>query len=389
MERNQEPGWNTILQHYGEDEKILGAVTPPIFQNSLFVFDTVEEMATSMGKTPAGPKHHYSRISNPTVDLAEKKLAKLEGTDACKLTGSGMAALSVAVISCVKQGSHIVAVDTAYGPLKNFVSDYLAKFGVTHTFVDGADVAEVEAAIRPETSAIYLESPSSMVFRLQDLGAIANIAKRRGIATICDNTYCTPLLMQPYKMGIDIVCHSVTKYLAGHSDMTAGAICASQDRIDSMIRREIALFGSILHPFQAWLLTRSMRTLDVRLKRHEETANTIAAWLEKRKEVDCVHHISLPSFPQRKLYLKMMSGSGGLFSFEPNVQNGDRVKAFANALKIFQRGVSWGGFESLVVVSRVSSIAYEQPKWVVRLYCGLEDAEDLMADIEQAMKHLR
>jgi len=387
MELNKDLGLSTLLQHFGEDEKIAGAVTPPIFQNSLFVFDTMDELLENMGKHPAGPRHHYSRISNPTVDLAEKKLAKLEGTDACKITGSGMAAISVAVFSCVKQGSHVV-VDTAYGPLKALVSEYLPQFGVTHTFVNGSDVDEVVAAIRPETTLIYLESPSSLIFRLQDMEAIAKIAKERGITTICDNTYCTPIFMQPHKMGIDIVCHSATKYLGGHSDITAGVVCANQERIEKIIRKEIALFGSILHPFQSWLLNRSLRTLDLRMKRHEETGNAVASWLEKRDEVAHVNHVSLESFPQRELYLKMMSGSGGLFSFEPRVQNPDKVKAFADALKLFQRGVSWGGFESLVVALPVSPIGYNGTRWIVRLFCGLEDAKDLIADIEQALPHL-
>ena len=389
MELEHEPGWNTVLQHYGEEEKLKGAVAPPIFQNSLFVFDSMDELSYAMSKHPAGPDHHYSRISNPTLDIAEKKLAKLEGTDACKLTGSGMAALSIAVMSCVSQGSHVVAVDTGYGPVRTLLKDYLTKFGVSHTFVNGSEVAEVEAAIQPNTTAIYLESPSSLVFQMQDMEAIARIAKERGISTICDNTYNTPLHMRPHLIGIDVVCHSATKYLGGHSDITAGAICANQQRIDKMIRNEIALMGSVLHPFQSWLLNRSLRTLEFRLKRHEQTANFIASWLEEQDEVARVNHVSLPSFNQRDLYLKMMSGSGGLFSFEPANQDPAKIKAFVDSLKLFQRGVSWGGFESLALCMSVSPIGYSETRWIVRLFCGLEDAADIQADLQQAMHHLR
>jgi cystathionine beta-lyase len=389
MELENEPGHNTILQHFGEEEKLKGAVAPPIFQNSLFVFDTVDELFDAMIKHPAGPDHHYSRISNPTIEIAEKKIAKLEGTDGCKITGCGMAALSIAIMSCVEQGSHVVAIDTGYGPVKTLLTDYLSKFGVTHTFVNGCEVAELEAAIRPETTAIYLESPSSLVFQMQDMEAIAKIARGRGIATICDNTYNTPLHMQPHKIGIDVVCHSATKYLGGHSDIMAGAVCANQERIDKMIRQEIALLGSILHPFQSWLLNRSLRTLEFRLKRHEETANFIAAWLERQPEVERVNHISLPSFRQRDLYLKMMSGSGGLFSFEPANQDPNKIKAFVDSLKLFQRGVSWGGFESLALCMPVSPIGYPEKRWIVRLFCGLEDAEDIQADLQQALHLLR
>jgi cystathionine beta-lyase len=385
MELEPGLGWNTLIQHYGEEEKIHGAVVPPIFQNSLFVFDTVDELGDSMSKRFGSPPHGYSRIGNPSLDLIEKKLAMLEGTESCKVLGTGQAALTMAVMSFVKQGSHVVCVDTGYGPLLSLLSDYLSKFGVTHTFVDGCEVAEVVAAIRPETTAIYLESPSSLVFRLQDMEAIAKVARDREITTICDNTYNTPLHMRPHDIGIDIVCHSATKYLGGHSDLTAGAICTSHERMDRMLRHEVNLLGSILHPFQAWLLTRSLRTLSLRLARHQQTGNIVASWLESRDEIERVHHISLPSFPQHNLYKKMMSGSGGLFSFEPKIQEPAKVKEFVNKLKLFQRGVSWGGFESLAVTMGVKPIGYPEKKWIVRLFCGLEDSKDLIADLEQAL----
>jgi len=388
MELHKDLGLDTLIQHYGEEEKVHGAVAPPIYQNSLFVFDSIDELGEAMSKTPSGPQHHYSRISNPSLDIVEQKLAMLEGTETCKVLGSGQAALTMAVMSCVKQGSHIVCVDTAYGPLMQLVGDYLARFGISHTFVDGSEVNEVVAAIRPETTAIYLESPSSLIFRLQDMGAIAQIAKERGISTICDNTYNTPLHMKPHDIGIDIVCHSATKYLGGHSDLTAGILCTSNERMEKIVRYEVNLLGSILHPFQAWLLNRSLRTLSLRLSRHEETGNAVASWLEARDEIERVNHIGLATYPQRDLYKRMMSGSGGLFSFEPKIQDPVKIKAFCDSLNIFQRGVSWGGFESLVVTMPVKPLGYDRQTWVVRLFCGLEDPKDLIADLKQGMGHL-
>ncbi len=385
MELDHSLGRNTLIQHFGEEEKIMGAVAPPIFQNSLFVFDKMDDLLDAMANNPAGEPHHYSRMSNPSVDLIEKKLALLEGTDCCKVLGCGQAALTMAVMSCVQQGAHIICVDTAYGPLINLVTDYLARFGVTHTLVLGNDVNEIIDAIRPETTCIYLESPSSLVFRLQDMETIAKVARERGITTVCDNTYNTPLHMQPHKLGIDIVCHSATKYLGGHSDITAGVLCTDKDRMEKILRSEVNLLGSILHPFQSWLLNRSLRTLPLRLKQHEATGNTVATWLEGRTEIAKVNHISLNSYPQRELYLKLMTGSGGLFSFETVQQDPVKVKAFVDALKIFQRGVSWGGFESLVVSLNVKPMGFEESKWLVRLFCGLEDASDLIADLEQAL----
>ncbi len=385
MEREQGYGIDTLIQHYGEDEKIMGAVVPPIFQNSLFVFDTMDELADSMATHPYSAPHHYSRLSNPSLDFIEKKLAMLEGTDACKVVGCGQAALTAAVMSSARQGAHIVCVDSAYGPLMSLVSEYLARFGVTHTFVDGRCVEEVIGAIRPETTVIYLESPSSLIFSMQDFEAISRVARERGITTICDNTYSTPLFMKPHSMGIDIVCHSATKYIGGHSDLTAGVICTDRDRMDKIVRQEINLLGSVLHPLQAWMLQRSLRTLSLRMEKHQATGNAVASWLESQKEIAIVRHVGLPSYPQRDLYQKMMKGSGGLFSFEPVTQDPGQIKRFVDDLKLFQRGVSWGGFESLVVALQVHPKAFSEPKWLVRLFCGLENSEDLIADLQKSL----
>ncbi|HZH99432.1 MAG TPA: aminotransferase class I/II-fold pyridoxal phosphate-dependent enzyme, partial [Fimbriimonadaceae bacterium] len=306
---------DTLLQHFGEEEKILGAVTPPIFQNSLFVFDEYEGFLETMLENPGGPPHHYSRFSNPTVEVVEKKIALLERAEECKVFGSGMAAISCAMLSCLQAGSHVVAVDTCYQPVRKFLDLYLPKFGVRVTYVDGTSTEELLDEIRPETSCIYLESPSSLVFRLQDLEAIARVAREKGITTICDNSYASPLYQNPLEFGIDLVVHSATKYLAGHSDITAGVVCGSAERIDGILRNELQFFGSIIAPFPAWLLLRGLRTLKRRLKQHELSGNRLAAWLRTRPEVERVHHVSFEDHPQRDLYLKQMRGSGGLLSF--------------------------------------------------------------------------
>jgi len=381
-------GLGTLLSHFGEDEKVQGAVTPPIFQNSLFLFDTVDELFHAMAVTPQGPPYHYSRVSNPTVALAENKIAAMEGAEGCKLLGSGMAAITLAVMSCVEAGSHAVVVDTCYGPLKSLLDEVLKRFGVTYTLVDGRDVDGVIDAIRPETTLVYLESPSSIVFRLQDIEAITKVCRERGITTAFDNTYNTPVFYNPIKHGIDIVCHSATKYMGGHSDITAGAICSDAKRINRILRHELNYVGSMLHPFPAWLLTRGLRSLALRMKRHEETGNTVASWIEQRPEVELVNHISLESFAQRELYLRMLAHSTGLFSFEPKVQEEARVKAFCNRLKLFGRGVSWGGFESLVVPIKVHALGMPEPRWTIRLFCGLEEPEDLIRDLQEAMIEL-
>jgi len=381
-------GLETLLAHLGEEERPHGAVVPPIFQNSLFTFASSEELIQALERHPIGPPHHYSRISNPSVTLAEQKIAALEGAEACKAVGCGMAAITAAVAHFAKSGSHAVVPDTAYGPVRMLLERYLDRFGVSVSYVSGLCTEEIFDAIRPETTMVYLESPSSILFRMQDIRAVTAECKRRGIRTVIDNTYNTPLHLKPHELGVDIVCHSATKYLGGHSDITAGAITGSKELIDAITMREVNLMGNVLHPFPAWLLVRGMRTLPLRVKAHEAAANRVAAWLEERPEVARVHHISLPSYPQRDLYLRDFKGSGGLFSFEPRVQDREKVLEFCDRLKLFGRGISWGGFESLVVPLRAQPADYREMKWVVRLFIGLETTDDLIADLERAMPAL-
>jgi len=385
MDFSQDYGLNTCLAHFGEDVKDRGAVAPAIFQTSLFVFDTIEDFVTGIQGNPQGPPYHYSRIGNPSVDLAERKIAKLEGTDACKLFGTGQGANTAAILSCVEAGSHVVAVDTCYGPTRTLLTDYLAKFGVKVTFVTGTDPDEVFDAIRPETSLAYLESPSSLLFRMQEVEKIARHCREKGVTTLIDNTYCTPVFCNPASLGVDIVLHSATKYLGGHSDVTAGALCTSQERIDKLSRLEVNLLGSLLAPFPAWLLTRGMRTLGVRMQRHQETGNIVAGWLEGQPQVEWLIHLGLDSFPQRELVKRQMRGTSSLFSFFPKVQDKERIIKFVEALHIFQIGVSWGGYESLCVPIEVKPDNWSEPGWIVRLFCGLEEPEDLIADLKQAL----
>ena len=389
MSANGSFGFSTDLAHFGEDEKHLGAVIPPIYQNSLFVFPTMEELLDTMYNNPGGPPHHYSRVSNPTLDLLETKLAHFEGGEKCKVFAAGMTAVSVAIMSAVKQGAHVVAVDGIYGPANGLLNTYLARFGVECTMVDGRDTQAVIEACRDNTTLIYLESPTSLTFRVQDISAITKFARERGITTMIDSTYNTPIHMRPLDLGVDVVIHSLTKYYGGHSNATGGAIIGSAAYIDKLIRSEVVMMGSLLGPFQSWLFTQGSRTLKLRLKQHEATANHIAGWLEQEPEIKVVHHLGLESYAQRDLVKSMMKGTSGLFSFETKQDDKAKVMDFCNRLQLFGRGISWGGFESLVVASHVKPCDYDSPRWFIRLFCGLEDAEDLQADIAQALVALR
>jgi len=297
-----------------------------------------------------------------------------------------MAAISAAIMSCVQSGDHVVCVDTVYGPTRQFLLDYLPKFGVQTTIVDGRDPQEWIDAIRPETKLFYMESPGSLLFRLQDFRTVCAAAKERDISTIADNSYCTPMYQQPATMGVDIVVHSASKYFGGHSDLIAGIVATSTERMVKMITQEYALFGGALAPFPAWLILRSLRTMPIRLRAHQETANTVATWVRNRSDVDVVHHLGFDDHPQAKLRDQQMTGTTGLFSFEPAFKEEAQVRKFCESLRTYRMGVSWGGHESLVVPTWQKPVDWPEHRWLIRLYCGLEHSDDLIADLDQAFQ---
>lgn len=373
-----------ICTHVGDEyAEYMGAIVPPIFQNSLFVRPTADNGVDNHG-------HLYTRDSNPTIEIAERKIAALEGAEAAACFPSGMGAISAAILYFVKKDSHVILIQTAYGPTRRFITEYLAnKFGVTYTLVHGSDIAEIEAAIQDNTALIYLESPSSFVFHVQDLDAISALAKAHGIGTVIDNSYATPLHQNPLAHGIDIVCHTASKYLGGHSDIVAGALAGSAEIVNSICGNERELIGACMDPHQAWLLIRGMRTLPVRLRQHEESALKVAQFLEGHPKVKRVFYPNLESHPEHKLFTKYISGGCGLLSFVPKGGAADARKLI-NACKLFQYGCSWGGFESLIIdasvgLSEEESANFGVPQNLIRLHVGLENADSLIADLEQAL----
>ena len=371
-----------IIAHVGDEYgKFMGAIVPPIFQNSLFV------RYNGANDIPEGNPYAYTRVSNPTTDIAERKVAALEGGDGALCFSSGMGAISSAVMHFVRTGCHIVLVDTAYGPTMQLIRDYLCKkFAVEYTLVHGTDTQEIIDAVRPNTTLIYLESPSSVVFRMQDLDAVTAFAREKGIGTVIDNSYATPINQQPLKHGVDIVCHTASKYLGGHSDIVAGVIASRRDIIESIQSTERALYGSNMDPHQSWLLIRGMRTLIVRLRQHAANAAKVAEYLENSKKVLKVFYPGSRTYAQNELYHKYMSGGNGLMSFVPS-GTAEEVRAFTTRLHMFQNGVSWGGFESLCVTAGGIPEA-EVPKNLIRLHVGLENVDTRIADLDQALAPL-
>ncbi len=373
-----------------------GAVVPPIYQNSLFAFkdwDSIDkafdEFSTSM---------IYSRINNPTAIAAEEKIAALCHGEKAKLTASGMAAISAAILHVVKANDHIITIHSVYGPANSFMGSYLKdKSNIDTTYVRGTSVQEFADAIRPNTTLIYLESPASMTYEMQDLKAIAKLAKKHGIKTIIDNTWATPLYQHPLDLGIDIEIHSVSKYICGHSDVVAGVIVSDQETIDAIIRKEYALLGGKIAPFEAWLILRSLRTLPARMHQHQANAKKIAQYLEGHKKIREVLYPGLESFEQYKLGKKQMSGYTGLLSFELDTDRMEEVKEFVNTLQLFHIGVSWGGHESLIYSPSISYAKELPPEkfkamgikvGLVRISVGLEHQKDLIKDLKNALKVL-
>ena len=379
-----------IIAHYGEERNhYQGAVSPPIYQSSNFCFDTVEEMRVALAREMDQP--FYTRGVNPTVAVLRKKLAALEGSEECMVFSSGSAAIATAVISAVKTGDHIVCVDKPYSWTNKLITKLLDKFGVTWTMVDGTDPENWRDAIRPETSVFMMESPNSVTFELQDIPAVAGIARSHGITTILDNSYATPINQQPIKMGIDMVVHSASKYLNGHSDIVAGVLCCSRNHYEKIFGAEFMTFGGIISPHDAWLMLRGLRTLPIRMKRVAETTPKVVAFLESHARVEKMYYPFSPSFPQYELAKRQMKQPAGQFSIQLKAETMAEVDRFCDKLEYFLLACSWGGYESLLFPTSalIDSGNYRGsplPWNTIRFYVGLEEPAVLIEDLRQALE---
>ena len=372
-----------ICTHYSEDpSRFAGAVTPPIFQSSLFT-----ECEGNEGDREG--RYAYTRVSNPTTEIVENKVAALEQGEAAKCFSSGMGAISAAMMHYLKKDSHVVAVASIYGPAHRFLAEYMKRFGVEVTFVKGTDTEEIEGAIRENTDLIYLESPSTYLFLVQDLAKIAEIAKKHHAATVIDNTYCTPIFQKPLTFGIDMVVHSASKYLGGHSDIIGGVVIGRKEDIDQIAQSERELFGAVMSPFDSWLMLRGIRTLPVRMKQHMVNAMEMAAYFQELPVVKEVIYPWWETHPQYELAKKQMTGACGLMSVVFDLP-GEQIKRIVRELEFFHRGPSWGGFESLIspVGADLEQDNETMKKGLVRLHIGLEGADLLKEDFERAVKNV-
>ena len=381
-----------IINELAEDrENYFNAVSAPIMQTSNFSFPTVDEMRKALADEYSA--FLYSRGKNPTVGILCKKLAALDGAEDCLVLNSGAAAIFVAVLANVKSGDHIVSVKEPYAWAQKMFNDILPRFGITTTYIDGRSIENFERAILPNTTVIYLESPNSWDYAIQDLKAVAELARAENIITICDNSYCTPIYQRPIEFGIDICIQSATKYISGHSDTVAGVLSGSKQMIQRIFKSEYMNIGSGIQPFNAWLLIRGLRTLPLRLERISRSTLQIVNFLKQHPKVEEVIFPFDDSFPQYELAKQQMTGACGLLSFIIKTTDMLHVEKFCENLQHILMAVSWGGHESLIIPKIVGIKpedfdANNKEHRMLRLYVGLEEPGYLINDLEQAFANM-
>ena len=390
MSRVKQNGFSTKAVRAGERrDPATGAVVTPIYETSVFAFTSTKQLIDAVSEKSS--RDVYTRWSNPTITAAEKKIAELEGAEDCVVFSSGMAAISTAIISLVSSGDHIVSVRDLYGGTVGLFSDLMSRFGVRTTFIEATNVGEISSAVRSNTKILFLETPTNPTLKLVDLQKAAEIAAKHGAKVLVDNTFASPYNQQPLQFGCDATLHSATKYLAGHNDVTAGAIAGPRKLIEPM-RKLRRTLGGVLDPHGAWLLLRGMKTLALRMARHNSNGQQIAEYLENHPNVEKVYYPGLRTHPQHTLAKRQMKGFGGVVSFE---LKGDlnQTMRFVDNLKLALLGPSLGGAETLVSQPSTASHFFMDPDErrkagisdsLVRLSLGIEDVEDIISDLAQA-----
>ncbi len=381
-----------ILNEFAEErENYFNAVSPPIMQTSNFIFNTVDEMRKAFADEYS--TYLYSRGKNPTVDILRKKLAALDGAEDCLVFNSGAAAIFVVVLANVKAGDHIVSVNKPYTWAQKMFDVILPRFGVTTTYIDGTQIENFERAILPNTTVIYLESPNSWDYALQDLKAVAELARSENITTIIDNSYCSPLYQKPIEMGIDISMQTATKYISGHSDTLGGVLSGRTAMMERIFNSEFMTVGSGISPFNAWLLIRGLRTLPARLDRITVSTKKVIDYLKMHPKVESLLFPLDESFPQYELAKQQMIGACGLLTFIIKADNISQIEKFCEDLQHIFMAVSWGGHESLIIpkcsgLQPADFDAANKEHRMIRLYVGLEDADYIIKDLDQAFEKM-
>ncbi|MDY6964517.1 MAG: PLP-dependent aspartate aminotransferase family protein [Halobacteriota archaeon] len=378
-------GFSTKAIHAGQKPcPVTGAIAVPIYQTSTFALDRVNET-----------KYVYTRVSNPTQTVLEEKMAALEGGEAGLALSSGMAAISGSVFTLAENGDHVICDDVVYGCTYDFFSE-ISRFGIENTFVDTSNLKALEKEIKSNTKLIFLETPTNPTLKLSDLKAISEIAGERGAKVVVDNTFMTPYFQRPIELGVDVVVHSATKYIGGHGDTIAGVVVAPTEFIQKVRGSALKDIGGAISPFNAWLLIRGLKTLSVRMDRHEKNSIKIAEFLESHPKVQKVIYPGLESHPQHELAKKQMDGFGGMISFE--MKGASQAWKVVNSVKLCTFAVSLGDVDTLIQIPtfmthrslpREVKIACGITDGLIRLSVGIEDVEDIIEDLGQALDKVK
>lgn len=384
-------GINSKLVHAGRKPDSTGAVNVPIYQSSTFAFRDAAHGAALFAGEEEG--YIYTRIANPTIRALEDNVAELEHGCGAIATSSGMGAICTVYMALLQAGAHLVSTASVYGPSRTVIERDFSRFGVQSTYVATSDLAQVRAALRPETKVVYIESPANPTMEVSDIQAVADIAHAHGCLVVVDNTFASPYLQTPLDLGADVVLHSVTKFINGHADVVGGVMVAKEEEVYQRLRRSMINLGCNMDPHQAFLVIRGLKTLGLRIERAQQSALQIARWLERQPEVECVRYIGLESHPQHEIARRQMRGFGSMISFD--LKGGmDAGRQLMNSVRVATLAVSLGGVETLIEhpasmthagMSREARHAAGFTDGLVRYSVGIEDVDDLIADLRQAL----
>ena len=381
--------FSNIINELGEErENYFNAISPPIIQTSNFAFKKLDDLAGALDDEMS--EYLYSRGLNPTVEILRKKMAALDNAEDCLIFNSGASAIFASILANVKSGDHVVSVRSPYTWAQRMFDVILPRFNVTTTYINGTRIENWDQATRSNTTLYYLESPNSWDFALQDIQAVASLARSKNIITIIDNSYCTPLYQTPIKMGVDLSLQTATKYIGGHSDVLGGVLSGAHGMIKKIFDSEYLNTGSGIQPFNAWLLIRGLRTLPARLERITRTTNDVISFLKQHQKVESVIFPFDESFPQYELAKKQMKGACGLFTMILKMKRREEIVKFCESLEHIMMAVSWGGHESLVIpkcagIKDTNFDLNNSEHRYVRMYVGLEDSDYLIEDLAQAL----
>jgi len=381
----------TVIHAGQEPDPVYGGVSVPIYQSSTFAFASAEQGAARFAGKEKG--FIYTRLGNPTIRALEESLATLEGGFDASATATGMAAVTTIYTALLDKDAHVIGTASIYGPSRTVLETEFSRFGVRADFVDTSDIRNVEAALRPETRLLFVETPANPTLAVTDLRACARITRERGIPLVVDNTFSSPLLQNPLALGADVVMHSLTKFINGHSDVVGGAIVAREEAFHRRLRKVLVLMGGTMDPHQAWLVLRGVRTLALRVEKSQRSAAELAPWLAAHPKVAWLNYPGLPSHPQHALAKEQMKGFGSMLCF--GLRGGyEAGRRMINAVRLCTLAVSLGGIESLIqhpASMTHAGMAREHREMagisddLIRLSVGCEGVEDIRADLEQAL----